>query len=356
MKGIISTIFSLVFIGLCSILFSCQPRENRNSHISESGIPRIANNSEYTKSFPEYGFSITAPCQLEDVSAQSGTNILINLGGTTDGNDISRMAAYQFMVTRLPVGYRNINRNELTRRIDNLIRQQMSRFRNVEQIRVGYEGFPGYLCYTEHNGLQQKGMFFAVNNYIIAMTVMTNNDLETKFNKFSNGFKIINTHALTNEHTTDIAQNSNRVSPHLPKVYNHSKFSFNYPSQWAIFQENSRVTNQTTIAVQIMDQSVNDDEFAPNINVITCRDKHYESTAQLARISFNQIRDAGLSCYLNGITDLTIDGCTSSLADYVYNAQGFSLRVLQYIAKKSDNTTFVITITLDNNSLVELNF
>ena len=70
-------------------------------------------------------------------------------------------------------------------------RQQTSRFNNVEAIKVGYEGFPGYVGYTEHQGLQQKGMMFAVNNYIIAMSVMTNDDLETKFNKFSNGFKII---------------------------------------------------------------------------------------------------------------------------------------------------------------------
>ncbi|PWM24977.1 MAG: hypothetical protein DBX44_03225 [Oscillospiraceae bacterium] len=104
---------------------------------------------------------------------------------------MQKMAAYQFIVTRLPVGYKNLSKDELSRKVDDMLRQQTSRFNNVEAIKVGYEGFPGYVGYTEHQGLQQKGMMFAVNNYIIAMSVMTNDDLETKFNKFSNGFKII---------------------------------------------------------------------------------------------------------------------------------------------------------------------
>lgn len=145
----------------------------------------------YTYPFQEYGFSITAPCKMEDVSRYSSGDFLINLGGITDENDAKKMAAYQFMVTRLPVGYRNIPAAELSRRVDELLRTTFSYLENFEAVRVGYEGFQGYVGYTCDNNLRQKCMIFSMKNYIIALTVMTNDNLEAKFNRFSNGFKVI---------------------------------------------------------------------------------------------------------------------------------------------------------------------
>ncbi|MDE7381208.1 MAG: hypothetical protein K2N03_03650 [Muribaculaceae bacterium] len=183
---------SLVIPIICCIILSCQQNSDSASFNNDNAVSHVSESEmEYTKIFPEYGFSIKVPCKLKDVSAHSSGDFLLNLGGVTDENDMQKMAAYQFIVARLPVGYKNFSKTELSKRIDNMLRQQTSHFKNVEAIRVGYEGFPGYVGYTTHNGLLQKGMIFAVNNYIVAMTVMTNNDLEAKFNKFSNGFKII---------------------------------------------------------------------------------------------------------------------------------------------------------------------
>lgn len=188
MKNII---ISLFMMGIIAFMISCQHQGNHSSQAIVTKNSDTETDTEFTKSFPEYGFSIQAPCKLEDVSVHSSGDFLLNLGGVTDGNDMQKMAAYQFIVTRLPIGYKNFSKAELTKKIDDMLRLQTSHFNNVESIRVGYEEFPGYVGYTTHQGLRQKGMMFAVNNYIIAMTVMTNNDLETKFNKFSNGFKII---------------------------------------------------------------------------------------------------------------------------------------------------------------------
>lgn len=181
---------SLFMIGIIAFMMSCK-QANHNTQAIVVKESATETDTGFTKSFPEYGFSITAPCKLEDVSAHFSGDFLLNLGGITDGNNMQKMAAYQFIVARLPVGYKNLNKAELSNKIDDMLRQQTSHFDNVEAIRVGYEGFPGYVGYTKHQGLRQKGMIFAVNNYVIAITVMTNNDLETKFNKFSNGFKII---------------------------------------------------------------------------------------------------------------------------------------------------------------------
>lgn len=145
----------------------------------------------YTYPFHEYGFSITAPCKMEDVSRYSSGDFLINLGGITDGNDAKKIAAYQFMVTRLPVGYRNIPAEELSRRVDESLRTTFSNLENLEAVKVGYEGFPGYVGYAYSNNLRQKGMVFSMKNYIIVLTVMTNDNLEAKFNRFTNGFKVL---------------------------------------------------------------------------------------------------------------------------------------------------------------------
>ena len=173
---------------------------------------------------------------------------------------------------------------------------------------------------------------------------------EEKFNKFTNGFKTINSNNNALEEQDVHSNNSNpEKTSALPKKYNHSKFSFNYPTSWAVVQENSKATANTSIAVQVMEQNVGANEFAPNINVIISKDKHSESTSQLARISFNQIKDSGLSCRPNGIKDVTIDNNKGSVVDYTINIEGYNLRILQYHIKKNDNTTFVITLTLDNN-------
>ena len=61
--------------------------------------------------------------------------------------------------------------------------------KNVKSVSFGYEGYPGYVGETTHNGLAQKGVIFLKDNYTIALTVMTNDNIEAKFNAYTNGFK-----------------------------------------------------------------------------------------------------------------------------------------------------------------------
>ena len=69
----------------------------------------------------------------------------------------------------------------------------MKNFHNLKSVRFGYEGYQGYVGETTHNGFAQKGVIFRKDNLLIALTVITNNHLEEKFNKFTNGFKTTNT-------------------------------------------------------------------------------------------------------------------------------------------------------------------
>lgn len=345
MKTSKSTIIAAIIIPLFAV--SCVNQSARN----QTTTTIVSEDIEHTKNFEELGFSITTPCQLNDVSSHSSGNFVANYGGVVDENDASKMAAYQVIVTKLPIGYKNLSKSALNNFIDNALRKAVSNLTNVEKINFSYNDYPGYVGYSTHNGLKQKGVMFSMNEYIIALTLMTNYNLEERFNKFTNGFKTLSS---SSEPIENSVNKSIAISSTLPEKFNHSRFSFNYPSDWAITQQNAKATSNSIIAVQIMDQSVRDDEFASNINVIISDNKYSESSSELARISYNQVKEAGLSCHLNGIKDVKVGGRQSSVTDYTASVQGFRLRVLQYIVKRSDNTTLTITLTLDNNKYSSL--
>lgn len=137
----------------------------------------------------------------------------------------------------------------------------------------------------------------------------------------------------------------------LSEVYSNSKFSIRYPSNWDIVQENARATDNTTIAVQIMQRGTNDYDFRPNVNIIASKDKRTETTASLARVSYDQARKIGFATNLIGIHDCQVNGKGGSVAEYIATVEGYKLHIYQYIVKKKDNSTFVITMTLDHINL-----
>ena len=98
---------------------------------------------------------------MEDVSAQTSGDFLVNYGGVTDADDPNKMTVYQILVTRLPIGYKDVDEKELTNKIDDLIKSQMSSMKNVTPISFGYEGYKGYIGETSHNGMKQKGVIFS---------------------------------------------------------------------------------------------------------------------------------------------------------------------------------------------------
>lgn len=344
----INKIFSWAIILLSTFVIGCV-NQNPNKQISTSPNSEEIDNpekAEFTETFDKLGFSITTPCKLNDVTSQSSGNFIINYGGIEDENDDSRIAFYQVIVTKLTNENKQLPDKTHYDFIDKSIRKAISNFTNVEKVNFYNDQYIGYIGYSTHNGLNQKSLMFCKNEYIIALTIMTNYNLEERFDKFINSFNVLSQKRNVRD---NVSNKSNEATSNLPQKYNHSKFAFNYPAEWNIVQENIKANPHATIAVQIMDQSVRDNEFAPNINIILSNNKYTESVVQLAKISYNQVKDAGLPCKLNRISDITIGGCNSGFVDYTVNIQNYKLRVLQYIVKKSDNSTITITITLDNN-------
>lgn len=321
-----------------------------NKHSEETAVAQYVQ-SEFTETFESVGFSITTPCILKDVSAEASGNFLINYGGIENPNDERAMAVYQVIVTRLPVGNRNLSKAQLDNFLDKVLQRAASNLSNVEKVKFGYECYPGYVGYASKNGLRQKGVMFVKGDYVIGLTLMTNDNLETRFNKFTNGFKTLSNKVVKPKSDSQLTNSKSKTYPNLPQLYSNSDFSLYYPKSWSIVQENAKANAHITIAIQVMAQNVKDYEFAPNVNVIVSQDKHSESTDVLARISFKQLKDAGIPCKLIGITPCNLNGCRGSVVEYTAKIQGFTLRILQYIVKKSNNKTFTVTATIDNAKL-----
>jgi hypothetical protein len=186
------------------ITSSCQVNTNSNQGLLINDSVATSTNEYATKNagyfkekgyqvFEEYGFAIKAPCILKDVSGQVTGDFVLNCGGIENENNPSKIVFYQLMLSRLPVGYRDVPENELKSKADAILKASMKQFKNVKAISFGYEGYHGYAGDTVFKGYKQKGLMFLKENYIFALTIITNNDIESKYTKFTNCLKFINT-------------------------------------------------------------------------------------------------------------------------------------------------------------------
>ena len=138
------------------------------------------------------------------------------------------------------------------------------------------------------------------------------------------------------------------TDPSLNKQYSNEYFSIKYPTTWQIVQDDNQVTGNTTVSVQIMEKLKNDHDFRPNINIIVSKKKWSEPTSYLAQNTIAQNKQIMDSYHLlEQNDDIYINNCQGSVIDYTFNIQGYKLHGIQYIVKKKDNTTFIITETTD---------
>lgn len=122
------------------------------------------------------------------------------------------MAAYQVIVSKLPIGYKNLSDIELEKFIDKTISENIANFRNVKKISFSDEGYLGYVGDSEYNGLKQRGVVFSKGRFIIALTVLSNSNLVERFNKFTNSFKVLSNKNTVKSYSSDANTSINRKS------------------------------------------------------------------------------------------------------------------------------------------------
>jgi hypothetical protein len=286
------------------------------------------------------------PCVLEDVSSQTKSDFDLNYGGIENENNPSKFAAYQLMVNKLPIGYRDLSPQELSNMIDEWIKNSMKSLENVKSVKFGYEEIPAYVGESSKNGYAQKGIIFHKENFIYSLTVISNDDLDGRFNTLTNNIKFLN----SSENQGYIKQIDNSLKTNFEEKYENKYFSLEYPKSWQIEKENEKVTDYTTIALMIMEKRINSNEFVPNINIIVSDEKKKESTTELAQLTISQNKKLITGYKMIELNNnISIDGCKSSKITQLLSVNGFEYLSLQYIVKKKDNTTFIVSASIDKN-------
>lgn len=218
-----SIILTLAFL-LCSCQFKTQTKEHMHNALQQTNTTLL--DSTYSFSEDEYqyfqvcGFAIKAPCKLKDVSQHVHGNSFINYGGIINEDDPNKMTAYQIIVNRLPVGYKDLSKQELAHGIEKLMKESMANFSNYKPIRFSYNEYPGYVMTCTTKGYAQKGVMFWKDNFIICLTIITNDGLNEKFNKFTNSFKSIKAQDTGNK----VSQNIDNKRAQKTSDANNDKF------------------------------------------------------------------------------------------------------------------------------------
>lgn len=128
--------------------------------------------------------------------------------------------------------------------------------------------------------------------------------------------------------------------------YSTEKFCISYPSTWEKAQQNIDSVNTET-AVRIMGKRKDNYSFSPSINIMVLKEKRIESTDSLAKISHKQLIDTNLNSCLIDICKSSLSGYDSSLLKQTIFSNEYKILQYRHIVKKEDNTTFIITASMD---------
>lgn len=146
---------------------------------------------EITKTFPKYGFSITAPCVLEDATSKARKHIdgdlEVEYSGVENFGDTVNATAYQVLVHKISENSFE-NEDQLNEFMDQV---KKSGFTNVEKVLFSDNKYIGYVGDIFKNGSMNRMVQFRKGKYLISLIVITNTGLDEKFKNFTESFKAI---------------------------------------------------------------------------------------------------------------------------------------------------------------------
>ena len=132
--------------------------------------------------FPEYGFAVKCPCVLEDISMQSPGNNDLAYGCTQNGPSTSTIFFTQIIVKRLPGGYAQASRARRAEAQEHL-------FSTIGGTRITFLGQAATLKNYTSKGVAGRAIAFIKGNTLYTFNMMTNVDLDSRFNSLSNNIK-----------------------------------------------------------------------------------------------------------------------------------------------------------------------
>jgi hypothetical protein len=332
----------LVLILLCC---SCtnNPKTGKNlsavrttdKETAEEPVP-TGKDAAYYKSkgyqiFAEYQVAVKCPATLQDISKRSKEDFDLNYAGHTDDS------FYQVMIFKLPAGRADMSKEEEKA----FMKDMFSRSQGGKSVVWGDEELPAYLFddYVQ-KGLDGRGIAVSRNGKVYAFNVITKGDLNVKFNAFTNNVRFLDKLEATNKVPKSDAA-TNKVNTKTYTKRGSGAFSINYPHDWEIMENPNSV-----VCVFVRAPGKNNGESKANFNIIVSNDKASLDTkfeaAQKQCEQFMPEYSLLKKDYIN------IDGMQGIKALAKSKMQGVNIRTLIYQLKKSDDTVYTVTFTVQS--------
>jgi len=299
--------------------------------------------------FPQYKFAIKAPCKLKDVSMMTSNDFTLNYMGTENENDKKKFAAYQLILTRLPASFIHLSQYEQGA-VKRKLLEQAQLMDSYEEVKVGYEGYDGLIMQTRHNGYILKSVTFIKDDYIFGLVVISNDNINGRLNQFTNSLRFFEEN--TDNNTQQIVTTQQPIQ-HSNGYKNYTKsgnqgFSISYPEDWEIQREHM----QSPIELMVM-KSINGNKFRTNYSVIVRNNpKSLEESSDRAIQQIKQTYNFDNFKVLSRQYQI-INGVSYLITQVTYNYSGYVFRQICYECKKSNNTKYTITFTLDNTKYLQ---
>jgi len=338
-------------IFLAMLIFACGCVNNPTQvteiiNIKNEIVPNNIDENYYKSKgfqvFTEFNFAVKSPAVLRDVSRQSSSSFEFNYAGFLNENSETELVFYQITVIKIPVEQKNIPEDEVQKMFRDFFNETVS----GKPVPWGEEKFPAYVNDYVHNGFTGRGISVLVNGKVYGFNVITNNDLNSKFNSFINSVVFFDsqhsTVKISDELPTLEAESfNNRLT--VPNVVTYTnrqrRFSIDYPQGWE--KQENQVQNIQFISFLAPEDVTN---FRTNFNVIVSN--RTESVDVLFQMTQRQNSSRLVGYILNEKEYVSINGTRGIKQIASYRLNGHAVKGIQYILKKADNTVYTITFTV----------
>ena len=186
-----------IFLCLLLVCVSCMNNSSKASN-------QEGKSEEITKTFEEFGFSVTAPCVFEKLPpVEDGDTTTYVIQGT-DGDYPQNATNYLVVVKKTSKVFEDLSEAEQNERMNQIKESDFPQilgypasYTNVEKVLFSDNKYPGFIGDNSYQGILSRTVEFNKGNYIISLTVMADsksmnqNELEQIFKKFTDSFKVI---------------------------------------------------------------------------------------------------------------------------------------------------------------------
>jgi len=357
-------IINKILVLLLIASFSCVNRPSPGSGSNFEVSPTIKNESYYKSKgyqvFSDFGFAVKCPVVLKDVSRISNDDFDFNYGGFLNEKSKEKLVFYQITIVKFPVGYKDMPYEEVQKKFMEFINTNAK----GEPVRWGEEEYPASVHDYVHNGYSGRGISVLVEGKVYGFNVITNDDLNAKFNSFTNNVVFFTQNSTASNSSVpssvkSISGNSSNPQPQnaqtqtpansadnaipLPNGVTYTnrqkRFSIDYPNGWE--KQENQYQNVQFVAFL---EPENGDKFRTNFNVIVSN--RSESAERLFEMTQQQNRRQFPGYRLNEKEVVAINGTNGIKQVASYDLNGYAVKGIQYILKRSDNTLYSITFTV----------